>query len=88
MDHSDVSCKRAEELGLADVIIQGDATKSVEVLEMIEEVTDGELCDTVINNVNIIMALGHFLNSFKVRLLHIMNFLDFYRNIKRIFAMV
>ena len=53
MGHSDRSCQRARELGLADVVIQGDATRPVEVLEMIEEVTAGELVDLVINNVNI-----------------------------------
>ncbi|MCG8514663.1 MAG: medium chain dehydrogenase/reductase family protein [Halanaerobiales bacterium] len=53
MGHSDRSCQRARELGLADVVIQGDATKPIEVLEMIEEVTAGELVDLVINNVNI-----------------------------------
>ncbi|MDI3547507.1 MAG: L-erythro-3,5-diaminohexanoate dehydrogenase [Halanaerobiales bacterium] len=53
MGHSDASCNRARELGLADVVIQGDATRPLEVLEMVEEVTNGELADIVINNVNI-----------------------------------
>ncbi|MDZ7673255.1 MAG: L-erythro-3,5-diaminohexanoate dehydrogenase [Halanaerobiales bacterium] len=53
MGHSDSSCKRIEELGLADIIIQGDATKPIETLEMLKEKTDGELADIVINNVNI-----------------------------------
>lgn len=53
LGHSDSSCKRAEDLGLADVILQGDATKPIEVLNLIEEATNGELCDVVINNVNI-----------------------------------
>jgi len=53
MGHSDSSCERIKELGLADVIIQGDATKPVETLELLKEKTDGELADIVINNVNI-----------------------------------
>ena len=53
MGHSDSSTNRIEELGLADEILQGDATKPVEVLEMVKEATDGELIDVVINNVNI-----------------------------------
>ncbi len=53
MGHSDSSCDRAREVGLADVVIQGDATKPAEVLDMVEEVTDGGLADVVINNVNI-----------------------------------
>ena len=53
MGHSNSSCERIEELGLADVIIQGDATKPVETLEKLKEKTNGELADIVINNVNI-----------------------------------
>ena len=53
MGHSDSSCARIEELGLADEIIQGDATKPVETLEAVRKLTDGELADIVINNVNI-----------------------------------
>ncbi len=53
MGHSNKSTERIEELGLADVVLQGDATKPVEILEMIEKVTDGKLADVVINNVNI-----------------------------------
>ncbi len=53
LGHSDASCARMRELGLADVVLQGDATKPLEVLEMIEKATDGELADVTINNVNI-----------------------------------
>ncbi|MFW5981954.1 MAG: zinc-binding dehydrogenase [Halanaerobiaceae bacterium] len=53
MGHSDSSCQRIKELGLADAILQGDATQAVDVLNMVKEVTDGQLCDVVINNVNI-----------------------------------
>jgi len=53
MGHSDSSTERIEELGLADEVLQGDATNPLEVLELVEEATDGELVDVVINNVNI-----------------------------------
>lgn len=53
MGHSEASCKRILELGLADVMIQGSATDPVDVLKKVEEVTDGELADITINCVNI-----------------------------------
>lgn len=53
MGHSDASCNRIREMGIADVVLQGDATNPVQVLEMVEEATGGELADVVINNVNI-----------------------------------
>ena len=53
MGHSDASTQRIEELGLADEVLQGDATNPLEVLELVQEATDGELVDVVINNVNI-----------------------------------
>lgn len=53
MGHSQASCDRIRELGLADVVLQGDATKPVEVLKMVEEATNGQLADVTINCVNI-----------------------------------
>ncbi|MFO7814196.1 MAG: L-erythro-3,5-diaminohexanoate dehydrogenase [Halanaerobiales bacterium] len=53
MGHSDASCKRIDELGLADIVLQGDATKPVETMELLKRENDGELADLVINNVNI-----------------------------------
>ncbi|MBT9141931.1 MAG: L-erythro-3,5-diaminohexanoate dehydrogenase [Syntrophomonadaceae bacterium] len=53
LGHSNASCERICELGLADVVLQGDATKPLEILEMIEEATDGELADITINSVNV-----------------------------------
>ena len=53
MGHSDSSTERIRELGLADEVLQGDATNPLEVLELVKEATDGELVDVVINNVNI-----------------------------------
>ncbi|MFO7734808.1 MAG: zinc-binding dehydrogenase [bacterium] len=42
-----------KDLGYYDELVQADATDSVDCFEKINEVTDGELCDIVINNVNI-----------------------------------
>lgn len=41
------------ELGLCDHLFTADATQSVEVLEKIEELTGGAMCDITINNVNV-----------------------------------
>ncbi|MFP4016183.1 MAG: zinc-binding dehydrogenase [Halanaerobiales bacterium] len=51
--HSESKQQLVESLGLADIVIRGDAARPVEILEKVEEVTDGELCDLVINNVNV-----------------------------------
>lgn len=53
LSHSDAGVARIKESGLADVVLQGDATKPTEVLRMVEDATDGKLADVVINNVNI-----------------------------------
>lgn len=53
MGHSENSCKRIRELGLADVVIQGSATNPLDVLKRIEEATDGKLADVTINCVNV-----------------------------------
>jgi L-erythro-3,5-diaminohexanoate dehydrogenase len=53
LEYSQEGCDRVESLGLADEIIQADATKPTEVLNKIEAVTDGELVDLTINCVNI-----------------------------------
>lgn len=51
--HSEKSCHLIKSLELADIIIQGEATRPVEILNKIDEITDGNLCDIVINNVNV-----------------------------------
>lgn len=51
--HSAKSTERARELGLADHVFSADATQPVEVLQKVEEVTGGKLCDVVINCANI-----------------------------------
>ncbi|OFZ79413.1 MAG: L-erythro-3,5-diaminohexanoate dehydrogenase [Bdellovibrionales bacterium RIFOXYD1_FULL_53_11] len=50
--HSEKSTVRARELGLADDVISGDATQPVSVMEKIEKITNGRLCDVVINCAN------------------------------------
>ena len=51
--HSEKSTKRLQELGFCDYVFSADATQPVPVLEKIEELTKGEMCDITINNVNI-----------------------------------
>lgn len=51
--HSQKSTERLEKLGFCNHIFSADATQPVSVLEKIEELTNGELCDITINNVNI-----------------------------------
>ncbi len=53
MGHSDASTRRIEELGMADVVLQGDATSSLEVMNKVSQATDGEMADLTINCVNI-----------------------------------
>lgn len=53
MNHSQKSIDVAKSVGLADEYIIADATKPVEVLEKIKEVTSGEMVDVTINCVNI-----------------------------------
>jgi L-erythro-3,5-diaminohexanoate dehydrogenase len=53
MSRSDAGVARIRETGLANVALQGDATRPVEVLRMVEEASAGELADVVINTVNI-----------------------------------
>lgn len=53
IEKSEQNAKRIEELGLAHHVLQLDATKPVEVFEEINKLTNGNLCDVVINNVNV-----------------------------------
>lgn len=53
MSHSDAGIERVRKTGLADIIVQGDASKAVELYKKIIKATDGQLADVVINNVNI-----------------------------------
>lgn len=51
--HSERSTKRLQDLDLADHVFSADATQPVPILEKIEELTNGQMCDVIINNVNI-----------------------------------
>lgn len=51
--HSEKSRKRLEKLGFYDYLIQGDAQNPVEIFELVDKITDGNLCDKVINCVNV-----------------------------------
>ena len=51
--HSQKSTERLDKLGFCNHVFSADATQPVSVLEKIEELTNGELCDITINNVNI-----------------------------------
>lgn len=47
--HSEKSTKRLMELGFCDYVFSADATQPVPVLEKIEEITNGQMCDVTIN---------------------------------------
>ena len=47
------STQKMRELQLCDEVFTADATKPAEVLQKIEELTQGKLCDITINNVNV-----------------------------------
>jgi len=51
--HSERSTKRLIDLGFCDYVFSGDATQPVAILEKIEEITNGQMADITINNVNI-----------------------------------
>lgn len=52
-EYSEANAQRIRDLGLAHIVLVGDATKPVEIYNKINEITNGELCDVVINNVNV-----------------------------------
>jgi len=53
VEYSEENAKRIREHRLAHEIVIADATKPLEVYEKIKGITDGNLCDVVINNVNV-----------------------------------
>ncbi|MCT4618966.1 MAG: zinc-binding dehydrogenase [Marinisporobacter sp.] len=53
LGHSQKSLDIAKRANVADVYITGDATKPVEIMEQIKELTNGEMVDVTINNVNV-----------------------------------
>lgn len=52
MGHKESSLEKVKKLGLADEYMVGDATDAVGVYNKIMELTDGELCDVIINCVS------------------------------------
>lgn len=53
VEYGEAGCKMLEQLGWADVVLNLDCTKSVEVLEAVEKATDGKFADLTVNCVNI-----------------------------------
>ena len=51
--HSEKSTKRLESLGFCDHVFPANATLPVAVMEKVAELTDGQMADVTINNVNI-----------------------------------
>ena len=51
--HSQKSTERLMKLGFADYVFSADATQPVPVMQKIQELTNGEMADVTINNVNI-----------------------------------
>lgn len=47
------STERMRELGFCDEVFTADARKAVEVMEKVEALTHGKMCDVTINNVNV-----------------------------------
>lgn len=53
LQHNDSAKERVMGAGIADEFLVADATDAVEVLRKIEDLTDGKMCDLVINCVNV-----------------------------------
>ena len=53
INYDNTRFKEIEEMKIADYCIEADATDAVGTLEKIEKITNGELCDVVINCVNV-----------------------------------
>lgn len=51
--HSQKGADRLLKLGFADHVFTADATQPVAVLDIVEKLTDGQMADVTINNVNI-----------------------------------
>lgn len=53
IDYNDKSTKRLLELGFCDHVFAADATQPIPTMEKVAELTNGEMADLTINNVNI-----------------------------------
>jgi L-erythro-3,5-diaminohexanoate dehydrogenase len=53
VEYSEENAERIREYKLAHEVVIADATKPLDVFEKIKRITDENLCDVVINNVNV-----------------------------------
>ena len=53
LSHSDKGSERIRASGLADIVLQGDATNAVDILDKVKSVTESGLADITINCVNV-----------------------------------
>ncbi|MEW6523205.1 MAG: zinc-binding dehydrogenase [Bacillota bacterium] len=53
LGHSDASCRRVRDLGVADLVLQVNATRPLETMARLLEATGGKKADVTINCVNI-----------------------------------
>jgi L-erythro-3,5-diaminohexanoate dehydrogenase len=53
IDPSERQCEVIRRLGLADHVLQMDAGQPVSIMEAVEKVTDGKMCNFVVNTVNV-----------------------------------
>lgn len=53
IEYGEEACQALKSLSLADAVIQANAQDAVGVMEQIKELTNGSLCDVVINCVNV-----------------------------------
>lgn len=53
IEYSEENAKRIMDMNLAHHVIVADATKPVEIYEKVKEITGDDVCDVVINNVNV-----------------------------------
>ena len=53
IEYSEENAKRIMDMNLAHHVIIADATKPVEIYEKVKEITGDDVCDVVINNVNV-----------------------------------
>lgn len=53
LEYGEEACTQLKALSIADHVIQANAQDAVYVMEQVKELTDGNLCDVVINCVNV-----------------------------------
>lgn len=53
LGRSEVACRRAHAIGVADVVLASDAALAMEVYELVHEATQGKMADVSINCTNV-----------------------------------